>query len=86
MWNCAMCLDWRSLIGANGTGKSTLFSIFSFLRDAMNSNVRTALTKLGGSRGFSEVRSRDSEGPIELEIKYRTKPKGTLGYLSPSDR
>ena len=66
------------LIGANGTGKSTLFAIFSFLRDAMNSNVRTALTKLGGSRGFSEVRSRDSEGPIELEIKYRTKPKGPL--------
>lgn len=66
------------LVGANGTGKSTLFTIFSFLRDAMNSNVRTALTKLGGSRGFREVRSRDSEGPIELSIKYRTKPRGPL--------
>lgn len=66
------------LVGANGTGKTTLFTIFSFLRDAMNSNVRTALTRLGGSRGFREVRSRDSEGPIEIEIKYRTKPRGPL--------
>lgn len=36
------------LVGANGTGKSTLFSVFGFLRDAMNSNIRTALSKLGG--------------------------------------
>ena len=66
------------LVGANGTGKSTLFAIFSFLRDAMNSNVRTALTKLGGGRGFREIRSRDSEGPIEIEIKYRAKPRDAL--------
>ena len=66
------------LVGANGTGKSTLFAIFSFLRDAMNTNVRTALAKLGGSRGFREVRSRDGEGPIEIEIKYRTRPRGPL--------
>ena len=66
------------LVGANGTGKSTLFAIFGFLRDAMNSNVRTALAKLGGSRGFREVRSRNSEGPIEIEIKYRTDQKGPL--------
>jgi predicted ATPase len=31
------------LIGANGTGKSTLFSVFSFLRDAMSTNVTAAL-------------------------------------------
>ena len=39
------------LAGANGTGKSTLFSVFGFLRDAMTSNVTSALAKLGGSRG-----------------------------------
>ena len=61
------------LVGANGTGKSTLFSIFGFLRDAMTTNVRTALSKLGGSRGFSEVRSRNARDPIEIEIKYRVK-------------
>lgn len=66
------------LVGANGTGKSTLFAIFGFLRDAMNTNVSTALTKLGGRRGFREVRSREAEGPIKIEIKYRTRPKAPL--------
>ena len=31
------------LVGANGTGKSTLFDVFGFLRDALNGNVRQAL-------------------------------------------
>lgn len=59
------------LVGANGTGKSTLFSVFAFLRDAMSSNVTAALGKLGGSRGFAEVRSRGTTGPIEIELKIR---------------
>ena len=59
------------MIGANGSGKSTLFTVFAFLRDAMATNVNTALSKLGGSNGFSEVRSRDSTGPIEIEVKFR---------------
>ena len=62
------------LVGANGTGKSSLFSVFGFLRDAMDANVRTALAKLGGSRGFHEVRSRNSDGPIEIEVAYRIQP------------
>lgn len=65
-------------VGANGTGKSTLFSIFGFLRDAMNTNVRIALSRLGGSRGFSEARSRNSNGPIEIEMKYRIDPESPL--------
>ena len=60
------------VVGANGTGKSTLFQVFGFLRDAMKDNIHTALTRLGGSRGFEEVRSRNSEGDIEIEIKFRT--------------
>lgn len=59
------------LVGANGTGKSTVFSLFEFLRNAMASNVTAALAKLGGSRGFQEVRSRGSSGPIEIELKLR---------------
>jgi len=59
------------VVGANGTGKSTLFSVFSFLRDAMSSNVSAALARLGGSRGLDEVRSRGSDGPIEIELKIR---------------
>lgn len=60
------------LVGANGTGKSTLFSVFAFLRDAMSSNVNSALARLGGSRGLQEVRSRGSSGPMEIELKIRT--------------
>ena len=59
------------LVGANGTGKSTLFSVFGFLRDAMTTNLTAALGKLGGSRGMQEVRSRNSSGPIEIELKIR---------------
>lgn len=66
------------IVGANGTGKSTIFQIFGFLRDAMASNVNVALAKLGGIRGIKEVRSRNSEGPIEIELKFRTKSDGPL--------
>lgn len=66
------------IVGANGTGKSTVFQVFQFLRDAMASNVNAALAKLGGSRGFVEVRSRNSEGPIEIELKFRAKPGSPL--------
>lgn len=59
------------LVGANGTGKSTLFSVFGFLRDAMMTNITAALGKLGGSRGLLEVRSRGCAGPIEIELKIR---------------
>lgn len=59
------------LVGANGTGKSTIFSVFGFLKDALTEDVHVALTKLGGSKGFQEARSRDTEGPIEIELKFR---------------
>lgn len=66
------------IVGANGTGKSTIFQVFQFLRDAMTSNVNAALARLGGSRGFKEVRSRNSHGPIEIELKFRAKPENPL--------
>ena len=66
------------IVGANGTGKSTLFNIFGFLKDALTTNVTTALIKQGGSRGFREVRSRNSEGSIEIEIKFREKQNSPL--------
>lgn len=59
------------IVGANGTGKSTLFQVFAFLKEALTSNVHTALVQLGGSRGIKEVRSRNSTGNIEIEIKFR---------------
>ncbi len=56
------------VVGANGTGKSTLFDVFGFLKDALTNNVQTALNKRGG---FREVHTRTAEGPIEVEIKFR---------------
>lgn len=66
------------LVGANGTGKSTLFSVFGFLKAALSSNVHTALVKLGGSRGLSEVRSRGKDGNIEIELKFRERDDSPL--------
>ena len=66
------------IVGANGTGKSTIFQVFGFLRDAMTSNVNAALARLGGSRGFKEVRSRNSQGPIEIELKFRARQDSPL--------
>lgn len=65
-------------VGANGSGKSTLFSLFGFLREAMSSNVNAALANLGGARGFQEVRSRGTDGPIEIELKFRDRPDSPL--------
>jgi predicted ATPase len=69
-------------IGPNGSGKSTIFSVFGFLKEAMATNVNAALQKMGGSRGFQEVRSRNATGPIEIELKFRTEPgKPLITYL-----
>jgi predicted ATPase len=57
------------LVGENGTGKSTFFDIFGFLRDCLHSNVTKALQVRGG---FKEVISRgNSDGKIEIELKFR---------------
>ena len=58
-------------VGANGAGKTTLFNVFAFLKDALSDNIHIALTRQGGSKGFQEVRSRGSDGPIEIELKFR---------------
>jgi predicted ATPase len=57
------------LIGANGTGKSTFFDVFSFLKDSIEKNVHTAIEKRGG---FNEVVTRGAKTEsIEIEIKFR---------------
>ncbi|MEN9362436.1 MAG: hypothetical protein RL095_3971 [Verrucomicrobiota bacterium] len=56
------------LVGANGSGKSTFFDAFSFLKDSIRDNVSVALNKRGG---FDQVVTRDSEGPIEMSFKFR---------------
>ncbi len=62
------------VIGANGTGKTTLFDVFGFLRDCLNHNVRQALEKRGK---FREVVSRGHEDEtIDLEIQFRAEISG----------
>lgn len=56
------------VVGANGSGKSTLFDVFGFLRDSLTDNVQIALSKRGG---FKEVRTREADGAIEIELKFR---------------
>ncbi|MFN4150554.1 MAG: AAA family ATPase [Candidatus Sericytochromatia bacterium] len=60
----SMCV----FLGANGSGKSTLFDVFGFLSDSLKNNVKVALNKRGG---FKEVISREQNGDIEFEIKFR---------------
>ena len=58
------------VVGANGTGKSTLFDVFGFLKDCLTYNVRQALQSRGG---FREVLARGTSKSecIEFEIKFR---------------
>lgn len=69
------------IVGANGTGKSTLFDVLGFLRDALKNNIRQALAIRGG---FKEVITRGMSGFIEIEIQFRlslASKERTITYL-----
>ncbi len=66
------------IVGANGSGKSTIFHVFGFLQEALRSNINAALVKLGGSRGIEEVRSRGTTENIEIELKFRESKSAPL--------
>lgn len=62
------------LVGANGTGKSTLFDVFSFLKDALSMTVAKAIAKRGG---YKELASRGfAHEPIELTLQFRLEITG----------
>lgn len=63
------------LLGPNGSGKSTIFDVFAFLSECFTDGLRKAWDRRGR---FRELRSRDSDGPIEIEIKYRERPNSNL--------
>lgn len=68
------------LVGANGTGKSTLFDVFSFLKDALNMNVGKAISKRGG---YKELASRGfAYEPIELSLQFRLEITGKERLVS----
>lgn len=62
------------LLGPNGSGKSTVFDVFAFLSECFSVGLRKAWDKRGR---FKELRTRESKGPIVIELKYREAPKQT---------
>lgn len=57
------------VVGANGTGKTTLFDIFGFLKDCLTYNVSSALLSRGG---FKEIVSRGRiDQTISFELQFR---------------
>ncbi len=59
------------LLGPNGSGKSTVFDVFAFLSECFTGGLKKAWDRRGR---FKELRSRDSEGPIIIELQYRERP------------
>jgi predicted ATPase len=62
-------------LGQNGVGKTTLFDVFGFLHDALQTNIRVALAKRGH---FKEVISRGQNGNIEIGLKFKQSPDEPL--------
>jgi len=56
------------VVGANGSGKSSLFDVFTFLKDALSQNIAAAVAQRGG---YHELVSRGQAGPIEITVKFR---------------
>ena len=56
------------LLGPNGSGKSTVFDVFAFLSECFTEGLRKAWDRRGR---FRELRSRDCDGPIVIELQYR---------------
>lgn len=56
------------LLGANGSGKSTIFDVFNFLSECFSVGLRKAWDKRGR---FRELRTRGCDGPIVIELKYK---------------
>ncbi len=62
-------------VGPNGSGKSTIFDVFAFLSECFTVGLRKAWDKRGR---FRELRTRGSDKPIVIELKYREKADSPL--------
>lgn len=61
----SLCIN----VGANGSGKSTFFDVFGFLKDCLTYNVTRAMQSRGG---YSELVSRgQNDKDIIIELQYR---------------
>ncbi len=66
-----------ALLGPNGSGKSTVFDVFAFLSECFESGLRRAWDRRGRAK---ELKTRDSDGPVVVEIKYREKGFPLITY------
>jgi len=62
-------------LGPNGSGKSTIFDVFAFLSECFTESLRKAWDRRGR---FRELRTRDTEGCIIIELKYKETSKSPL--------
>ena len=63
------------LLGPNGSGKSTVFDVFAFLAECLPSG----LSRPWGQRGRAkELKTRDVEEPVTIELRYRERPGAPL--------
>ncbi len=62
-------------LGPNGSGKSTIFDVFAFLSECFLVGLRKAWDK---RNRFKELRTRGTEGPIVIELKYRERPDSPI--------
>lgn len=65
------------LLGPNGSGKSTIFDVFAFLSECFESGLRRAWDRRGRAK---ELKTRGSEGPLAIEIKYREPGYSPITY------
>ncbi len=65
------------LLGPNGSGKSTVFDVFAFLSECFESGLRRAWDRRGRAK---ELKTRGSEGPLVIEIKYREPDFSPITY------
>lgn len=65
------------LLGPNGSGKSTFFDVFNFLSECFQSGLRHAWDRRGRGK---ELKTRGSEGPISIELKYREPSYNLITY------
>ena len=63
------------LLGPNGSGKSTVFDVFAFLAECFESGLRRAWDRRGRAK---ELKTRDAEGSVAVELKYRERPNTPL--------
>lgn len=62
-------------LGPNGSGKSTIFDVFAFLAECFSIGLREAWNK---RQRFKELRTRDTNGDIVIELKYREQRRSEL--------